>query len=719
MHPIQANLTSARALALALVFFGAALAARAPHAGAQETAFARAVLITVHGLRADAVSATDAPGLAALARESLSFEAAYSSSPQSIPALASIHAGLLPTHHGMADAYTSPLGTVPTIASTLANAGWRTLAYPADVQAHRRSGLQQGFEGYRHAAAGWTNEARADTALAALTAEASQPTFAWVGFSLAPRRAGWERLLGSESPDPAAYRARVREVDSAISRLIGRLPDRVAVVLVGTHGEHVPGLDDDALLVTGSGIDLHDSALHVPLFVRAPGVAADRASTLASSVDIAPTLCDLLDVDAFETDGVSLLTSPSGVRHVFAETDTRRVTGLAARISARGTEGVAITDRTHTAILPADGTDVETAEHALLGALDATYGAAPRTRADLTTIRSGNEAMLSLLGALETGRAGNPRGARALVESLAVAHPQNGAIQIEQGRALSYARNERGAASFFDDLRLRRPELIEAEGAYHQLLRLFSRHDVIAERMDSLDAGPMYEPEQLWSHATGLLGAKEYRAAESMFTLAEQRSAPPTEWFGRCRESLPALSKAADDLELFGAGYDTHLRLGQLLGELSLFRDAYTHINQARGLKSFDPEPEYWLGHYLVRDNRPRHAIVAFGRALERDPEHLPSLTAKAYAHLSIGELDLAFDALAAAALLSEASPDVHYNYACLLARRNRIDEGLLQLEIAIVKGYSNVERLEHDADLDPLRDHPRFPEVTGRVSSR
>ena len=63
----------------------------------------------------------------------------------------------------------------------------------------------------------------------------------------------------------------------------------------GDHGEE------------GRGIFLYESTLHVPLIIRAPQIDPHRVSALISLADVAPTILDLMHLEAPRLDGRSLL----------------------------------------------------------------------------------------------------------------------------------------------------------------------------------------------------------------------------------------------------------------------------------------------------------------------------------------------------------------------------------------------------------------------------
>ncbi len=78
--------------------------------------------------------------------------------------------------------------------------------------------------------------------------------------------------------------------------------DRTVVVLVADHGE---ALDDNGELLHGGSY--FDAVVHVPLLVRAPGIAPGSSAALVGHVDVLPTLLDLVGVQPPALlDGVSM-----------------------------------------------------------------------------------------------------------------------------------------------------------------------------------------------------------------------------------------------------------------------------------------------------------------------------------------------------------------------------------------------------------------------------
>lgn len=126
--------------------------------------------------------------------------------------------------------------------------------------------------------------------------------FAWYHF-LDPH----DMYMGHEKDGIPSYGPKARDkYDGEVTytdRYLGKLLDFVAskswgkrtvVIVTADHGE---AFGEHGQFV--HGFELWQNLVHVPLFVRIPGVAPRRIETNRSDVDLAPTILDLLDV----TDG--------------------------------------------------------------------------------------------------------------------------------------------------------------------------------------------------------------------------------------------------------------------------------------------------------------------------------------------------------------------------------------------------------------------------------
>jgi adenylate cyclase len=105
-----------------------------------------------------------------------------------------------------------------------------------------------------------------------------------------------------------------------------------------------------------------------------------------------------------------------------------------------------------------------------------------------------------------------------------------------------------------------------------------------------------------------------------------------------------------------------------------------------------------------------RKGIEKARALLELNPDDNRSLNMGAFALLRLGEREEAIEWMEASLEKAPMDTIVHYNAACFHALAGNVEKSLDCLENCQFKvGNLNREWLEHDSDLDSLRDHPRF----------
>ena len=229
------------------------------------------------------------------------FENALTPAPLTLPAHTSLLTGLLPRHHGVRDngIYRVP-ENVPTLASTLRQAGYDTAAVVGSAILDRQYGLARGFARYDDAV-GQGGLAIAERKASAVTDGAiaaarglRKPFFLFVHY-FDPHAVYDPPAPFSERFRDDLYEGEIAYVDEQIGRLrdaldAGGLLDGTIVVLVSDHGESL-GEHGEAT----HGVFLYQATLHVPLVVVAPGrwPSGKRVTSLASLVDVAPTLLEI------------------------------------------------------------------------------------------------------------------------------------------------------------------------------------------------------------------------------------------------------------------------------------------------------------------------------------------------------------------------------------------------------------------------------------------
>ncbi len=307
------------------------------------------VIIDIGTLRADRLGAwgydrPTSPALDRLADDSVLFEWAFSPAPSTGPAQASIFTGVYPSGHGWLED-TGRLGDeAETLAEILGEQGWKTAAFVDGGFLSEGFGLEQGFDTFENLrgeglssvvpkAIDWL-EANADEtfllvvhgydvhapydpppeARRSVLGDALPPD----DFEASAQLLEQARQSATDGDAPLTeleltwasdlYDAGIRAADDQIATLIDALErlgldQRATVIVVSDHGEsfgeHGTVLHDR----------LYSPVTRVPLLIRLPeGRAAQRVSHPVGSVDLVPTLLDLVGIDWPESvQGQSLL----------------------------------------------------------------------------------------------------------------------------------------------------------------------------------------------------------------------------------------------------------------------------------------------------------------------------------------------------------------------------------------------------------------------------
>jgi choline-sulfatase len=277
------------------------------------------LLVTIDTPRADHVGAYgDAKAQTAafdrLAREGVLVEEAVAQVPQTRPSHASILTGRYPYEHGVRDNAAGPIAPgMPTLATVLKAAGYDTAGFIGAYPVSRSSGLDRGFDVYDdpfEKAVDGRTERRAqevvDRALGWLSHAHGRPFLAWVHL--------FDPHAPYIPPPPFAsrfasrpYDGEVAYADSQVERLLAWLDSsgqrrNTLVVVTSDHGESLGEHGEEE-----HGILVYDSTLRVPLVLSWPGhlPAGARTAGQFRSVDLLPTLLELLGLPAVRTSGAS------------------------------------------------------------------------------------------------------------------------------------------------------------------------------------------------------------------------------------------------------------------------------------------------------------------------------------------------------------------------------------------------------------------------------
>ncbi len=304
-------------------------------------------------LRADALGcygyARDtSPAIDAFASQGVRVERALSPASYTLASTASLLTGLGPAAHRVLGLSTNVLpDSALTLAERLSAAGFATLALSCNPHVVAPGGFDQGFDQFRfHVRDRFDAHTVPEAVLSELvewwTSVEGQRRFAYVhllpphspydppapfaeafGAAATERSEGFTESVVSAkeradwSPDdPFVQRMRSRYdaglayvddwFDCMLAELEQELGDTV-VVLLSDHGE---GFGEHGQVSHGSNV--WPESVHVPLLVRAPGLAPRVAASSVGTADTGATLLDLLGLESQGFGGASFLNQLTG-----------------------------------------------------------------------------------------------------------------------------------------------------------------------------------------------------------------------------------------------------------------------------------------------------------------------------------------------------------------------------------------------------------------------
>ncbi len=264
------------------------------------------VLITIDTLRADHLGCygykqNTSPHLDAFAKEAVLFEKAYSPVPLTLPSHATILTGLYPERHGIRDNAHFAWKQSPLIQLALQQNGYTTAAFISGAPLSASFGLNRGFSVYEDQFTGAERTAKETTERALQWLKNSRgPYFLWVHYFDPHAEYEAPSQFRKKFPDP--YDGEIAFVDQELSKLLKAVGKSAAVLITADHGESLGEHGE-----TTHAVFVYNATIHVPLLLRAPGLAPGRRSDAVSLTDIAPTILALGGVKAGQLDGVSLL----------------------------------------------------------------------------------------------------------------------------------------------------------------------------------------------------------------------------------------------------------------------------------------------------------------------------------------------------------------------------------------------------------------------------
>jgi non-specific serine/threonine protein kinase len=146
-------------------------------------------------------------------------------------------------------------------------------------------------------------------------------------------------------------------------------------------------------------------------------------------------------------------------------------------------------------------------------------------------------------------------------------------------------------------------------------------------------------------------------------------------------------------------------------------------FQQAHEVNGEDYQAPYFLGMAYKGMGQREAAMDAYRLSLQIIDKHMrmhpDDVRAICLGALSLAELGDRERSLEFARRAEEIDPgdsSVQYNLACVYATNERPEEAIDCLERSVTSGMAQKEWIEHDPDLDPLREHARFKAMLDRL---
>lgn len=294
------------------------------------------VLISIDTLRADHLGCygygrQTSPSIDALASESVLFEKTYSAAPATLISHTTMFTGLNPgAHTAQCMTHLPAPDSARMLPETLKLEGYLTAGITGGAQISRFFGFSQGFDIYDDSGGGFA--AIWPRARIWLTTKPAGPFFLFLhSYDVhhpydppPPYNSMFFPAYHGDLPDSisidliksindgatqvsgedvkhieAVYDGGIRYTDNYIGKILAFLQvigelDRTIVILTSDHGEEF----GEHGSVGTHAISLYNELIQVPLIMRIPGVRPGRVTRRVGLVDLAPTLYELLGIEA-------------------------------------------------------------------------------------------------------------------------------------------------------------------------------------------------------------------------------------------------------------------------------------------------------------------------------------------------------------------------------------------------------------------------------------
>jgi len=154
---------------------------------------------------------------------------------------------------------------------------------------------------------------------------------------------------------------------------------------------------------------------------------------------------------------------------------------------------------------------------------------------------------------------------------------------------------------------------------------------------------------------------------------------------------------------------------GRLEDAVRLFREA-AEVREDYQAAFFTAQALEALGRGVDAEEAYRGALLVAERHMELNPDDARAATMRAVSSCRLGDREGGLKWAERALQIDPEDAGVRYNVACLYSLEGLPERAIECLERAVESGFGHRDWIDHDPDLDALREHPRFQELVSRL---
>ncbi|MBK8974661.1 MAG: tetratricopeptide repeat protein [Planctomycetes bacterium] len=151
--------------------------------------------------------------------------------------------------------------------------------------------------------------------------------------------------------------------------------------------------------------------------------------------------------------------------------------------------------------------------------------------------------------------------------------------------------------------------------------------------------------------------------------------------------------------------------------------EALRHYERASALRPDDNQPPLLMAQVHDDLGRPADAaearrvgVARVERRCRLSPDDARALYMGANGLVALGETERGLQWARPARELDPEEPMLLYNLACIFSLAGRPDDAVQCLDEAVRHGFANAHYIDHDSNLDAVREDPRFVQLAARL---